>query len=1295
MEVGVLGALTLRDSQGEIAVAGAKRRGVLARLIVDLGRPVHADRLLDDLWFDLGESVTPATLQSHIAQIRHRIGGAKITTNGSYYTFVPDDIVIDGQVVEAEILAAHSSFAARDPRTACTTARRALGRWRGQAYAEFRDSPWAMNEAERLDELAASGRDLVGDALLATGEAHQASLEMRAAVVVAPFREGSWARLVVALYRSHRQVEALRACRELRDNLAAGAIEPSAEIRKLEFAVLSQNETLWDWEFASGKTAPNSEATGQISPSAKASASDHSQTAPVASRRQVTVVEAQLADAARLARTLELEEYAALTTAFRDATSAVLRQGGGVVISRSAERVVGCFGARSASEQETVLAAGAAAKILESTSALRSSDGAPLLARIGIATGPAVVGYGTGGDEFEVLGPTPTLASLLANRAAPGAIVVTETTRFALEGWAECELWEDTGLDTASAKTRLFQLVAMASDIGRFQASVKRGLLPLVGRTNELRTIHDAWFEAASGNQQAVLIVGDAGVGKTRLVDAALNSIGVGHSNRFEFRCTAEHTATPLFPIVQYFAKASPESLSALLAAAEYESDAQALRELLGFSEGQSTNTQPSNNETSRSWRLRRERALDVVATFIERTSDGRPCVIVFDDAQWVDATTQNWFQSVLSERKIPRLLVILTCRTSEFAVSLAAANVRIVPLECLSDSESLVLVRSATDGHRVSNTTLREICSRSDGVPLNIEEFARWVTAQGAAQSVTSRPLEIPSSLQDSLMSRLDSMPVERRVLQQAAVCGREIDVAVLAAATGATIAAVGDYCERLVEVGALERRSFGEDAAYRFRHALVHDAAYESMLTDDRSQLHERIARSLMVVRSGVEQTDPELLARHFEGAGNYVEAVRYWRRAAKLNDQKSALTEAIVALRRATWLLQRPDATREDATSELKVLFALAPLLHRRDGAADDEFAVVTNRAVLLAEQYGGAIEKALALTMVWGRALALGDYPAMKVAAFELERTANEAGDRLLRVIAHQYNATVALHAGEIVDAEQQANTAIDLYQPSFRSAFAAAGSFDPGFTAQAELAYCEWHTGRFDDAWNRVEAMYSMQESGELGPFMAAFTTVTMAVFAWLRADSRTAQTASERAFAIADEHELDFPLILARWTLSWVIASDDPERALVIVDEALADAQRLGFLAHARGYLIRAEILQRLGRTDDAYRTFESGRKVFDRTQEMREAPQLWSAEAAMRLSLGDDLVLAAQHARTAIQLAEQSNSFAHRLRALVTLAEIEPFNSEVHAALRGAYTQLTQGFADPYVIKAGLLLQR
>ena len=560
-----------------------------------------------------------------------------------------------------------------------------------------------------------------------------------------------------------------------------------------------------------------------------------------AERRQLTVMFVDLAQSTRLALRLDPEAMRDVLHAFHAAVTGKIARSG-YVAKLMGDGVLAYFGWPQAHEDDARRAVDAALSVVEAVAGLDSPAGGTLGCRIGIATGMVVVGdlIGEGvAREHSVVGPTPNLAARLQEAAGAGEIMISDTTRRLLGPGFAIESMGERMLKGHEQPVPLFRVLRRESREIRPFAAVPATRKPMVGREAELSALRRAWEQARSGHSQTVLLTGEAGIGKSRLVQAVAEEVASG----LFFQCWSLHSDNPFWPVVQ--------QLPSTAALVERVTDAM---------------------ESCDTGRLRREIVVAMAAQVLAVAGD-EPALVVFEDTQWADRATLELLRR-LAVAETPLLLIVTNRPGGELRLGTAASLHRIV-LHRLDDKAAGALLASVAGPHQLAVRVRDEILARSDGVPLFIEEMSKAVLDAGSI----GKPVSVPATLRDSLIARLDVSPSVKAVAQIASCIGRNFAEKLLLQVADIPQAELQEGLAGLLAGGLLFPVSAGE---FRFKHALVCDIAYESLLTPRRQKLHWRIAEAIEAMPGQVAESEPETLAHHWFAASQNERAELYWLRA-----------------------------------------------------------------------------------------------------------------------------------------------------------------------------------------------------------------------------------------------------------------------------------------------------------------------------------------------------------------------------------------------------------------------------
>lgn len=703
-----------------------------------------------------------------------------------------------------------------------------------------------------------------------------------------------------------------------------------------------------------------------------------------AERRQLTVMFADLVDSTKLAASLDPEDMQEVIARYQKAVGDAVARFGGFVAKPLGDGLLIYFGWPQAHEDDAERAVRSALAAISSIRGLVTADGTALSARIGIATGEVVVGdfTGAGVDESDaVVGETPNLAARLQSVAEANAIVVSEKTlkligrQFAITDLGEQQL---KGFVKPVVAWRVDSERASES---RFDAMHGARLGTFVGREHEIGMLQQRWEEATEGECQLVLISGEAGIGKSRLVAECQGRVESGQARHIAYQGSPLHANTALYPVVrQLQARArfssddtDAEKWTKLGAALPHDSlrrrlALQFLGELMSLEIPSEFAAAPRASVDER-----REAAFEVLADAAKNESDLAPLLIVVEDAHWLDATTQEFIGRILERIEHCPAMVLVTYRPEFVPPWAQHANVGLLTLSRLGRRDARAMVASLlSGGQSLPQEIADDIIAKGDGIPLYVQELTGSVLE--TARVSDDRDIRIPATLRDALSERLDRLGSAKEVAQIAAAFGREFAVDLVAATLERREEDLQGDLDRLMAIDVVFQSS-RSTRRYTFRHALLQEAAYESMLKSKRREVHARIADVLGRHRPEMAETEPEVLATHFARAGNPARAAECWQKAGHIALKNSAYREAIGAFKNA--LILMPEATKARADTNRAIASAYFAVADQRsvrehlEHAAGD--AEAAGDRVMMAEiamqqshdliHYGGSVMEAV--------------------------------------------------------------------------------------------------------------------------------------------------------------------------------------------------------------------------------------------------------------------------------------------------------------------------------------------
>ncbi|HEY7496366.1 MAG TPA: adenylate/guanylate cyclase domain-containing protein, partial [Candidatus Tectomicrobia bacterium] len=754
------------------------------------------------------------------------------------------------------------------------------------------------------------------------------------------------------------------------------------KVELIEAKQLARDENgrilVWEAQVATTEPPPTAQEGPPASLPVVQTASVHGASGvPAAERRQLTVLFCDLADSTRLARQLDPEDLREVIRAYQGTCVAVIQRFDGHVAQYLGDGLLVYFGYPQAHEDDAQRAVRTGLGILEAIGTLpirllRDPSGR-LAVRIGIHTGLVVVGEMGSGDRHEhlALGDTPNLAARLQGLAAPNTVVISEATSRLVHGYFTCQDHGTHALKGIDTLVHVYQVIGESTAHSRLDVAEATGLTPLVGREAEVTLLQERWAQSTDGLGQVVVLSGEAGIGKSRLVYELIERVMDEHTPRLTFHCSPYHTNSALYPVLEYLKRllhwqrnTSPEAKLATLEQA-IQTARLPLAEVVPLVAALlllpvSAHYPPLTLSPQR----QKQKTLEALVAWLLAEAAQRPVLAIWEDLHWADPSTLELLGLLLDQASTARLLLVLTCRPEFRPPWSPRSYVMPLTLTRLLRPQVEDLVLRLTGGKPLPAEVLQQIVEKTDGIPLFVEELVKTIWESGLVREDAERyiltgllpPLAIPTTLQDALMARLDRLAPVKAVAQLGAVLGREFSYALLRAVAPWEEATLQHALAQLVEAELLYQRGMPSQATYLFKHALVQDAAYQSLLRSTRQQYHQRIAQVLEEQLPETANTQPELLAHHYTEAGLAEQAIPYWHQAGQRAIERSANVEAIQYLRTGLALLTTLPETYERTQHELTFHLALGPALIAARGYASPDVEQTYARAHALCQQVG---------------------------------------------------------------------------------------------------------------------------------------------------------------------------------------------------------------------------------------------------------------------------------------------------------------------------------------------------
>ena len=1042
---------------------------------------------------------------------------------------------------------------------------------------------------------------------------------------------------------------------------------------------------------------------------------------PAAERRQLTVLFCDLVDSTGLASQLDPEDLRDVVRAYQEACATVIARFEGHIAQFLGDGLLVYFGYPQAHEDDAHRAVRTGLGILEQMAELHRrlhrEQGIHLALRMGIHTGLVVVGAMGGAQRQEqlALGDVPNIAARIQGLAQPNTLAVSEATSRLVDGYFTCEALGAQTLRGVRQPLPVYRVLGESGVHSRLDIARARGLTPLVGRAQEVGLLVERWEHVKAGQGHVVVLMGDPGIGKSRLVQSLKDHVAHEVHVRWECRSLPYYQHTALYPvtellqrILQWQPDETPDEKVAKLEQTlrQYRLP---LHESVPLFASLLSLPLPDHRypPLTLTPQRQRQKTLETLVTMLLEHAEQRPVLFIVEDLHWTDPSTLALLDLLIDHTPTAALLTVLTCRPTFQPPWGHRSYLTEVTVNRLAQPQIARMTSHVADGKLLPTQVLHHIVDKTDGVPLFVEEITKAILESSDLTEIDGRyellgslaTVAIPATLQDSLMARLDRLGTAKGIAQYAAVIGRQFAYALLHAVAHVDEGLLQHELGKLVEAEIVHRRGIPPHTTYSFKHALIQEAAYQSLLRSTRQQYHQRIAQMLEARFPALVETQPELVAQHYTAANCAEQAVVYWTQAGQHASDRSAHLEAISHVTTGIEVLKTLPETPEHTQHALTLYIALGASLQMAKGQSAPEVEHAYTQAYALCQHVGETPRLIIVLFGLWRFYIGRPQLHRAREIGETLLRLAHHTNDPALVVIAHYALGVAWLRLGALPAARHQLEEAIARYTPAQRHALVFRIGQDPGVTCRLYAAQALWLLGYPAQALTRVhEALALAHELSH--PYSLAFARCFTAFVAQFRGDVPAVYEQAEAAVALATEQS--FPLWAAMGTSfqGWALALQGrDEEGLAQVRQGITAWRATGAALHVP-YLctLLADVAARLGHREEGLQALAEAATLVEQHDE-----RWWEAEVCRLRGVvllrqpGTPHAEAEACFQQALDVARGQEAKSLELRAAMSLSRLWQQQGKQDAArelLAPIYGWFTEGFDTADLQEAKALLE-
>ncbi len=1026
---------------------------------------------------------------------------------------------------------------------------------------------------------------------------------------------------------------------------------------------------------------------------------------PEAERRQITVMFCDLVGSTALSEKLDPEDLREVMAAYQKAAGAVIERYEGHVAQYLGDGLMTYFGWPMAHEDDAERAVRASLEVVDSIATLDAAE--PLAVRIGVATGLVVVG-GTGAGDASVpklaVGETPNLAARLQGLAEPNAIVISPVTRELVADRFSCRDLGSHELKGIGERVRASVVLGLHDEEGDDGGEGHPSPPILVGRDAEIGLLHRAWQQSKEGLGQVVLVNGEPGIGKTALVETLAAKAREEGSPRIIFRCSAFHTNSAMYPVISHVkrlmgwqATDSPEihqdKLERMLDGYDLSKE-----EVVPLFAAFLSVSIPAERypQLSLGPEDLKQQILDSLVAWTLDEAERRPTLMICEDLHWADPSTLEYLGMLLDQAPTSSLLLILTFRPDFEPPWRARSHMTPITLSRLERPQIEFMVKRLTQGKDLPSEVTEYVVRKTDGVPLFVEELTKTLMASKVLRETADRyelsgPLSsvaIPATLQDSLMARLDRVPKVREVAQLGAVLGREFGYEMLHALGYIKEPILQEGLGQLVADELLYQRGRPPRAKYVFKHALVRDAAYYSLLKRTRQQYHRHVAQVLEEEFSEEVASEPELLAYHYTGAKMALQAIEHWLKAAKRAASRSAYLEALAHLDSADTLLEGLPEGDERTHRRLQLQSLRATTLLATKGMSAEETGKAFASAWELCKRLGEEVEEIF--PVLWGvftfRNVRAEYHLSHEVAEDALQR-AERLQEPALLVLAHRMAGPPLVQSGQLISARDHLEEMRRLYDPERDRDSALVYGVDFKAGGQAFLAQVALLLGNPDRALTLAEDAVSHAEKLEHF-YSVIYAQIWVALIRFLRREPKASLDQARVAMTLAEKKGFGQWLAYAKAHCGRALIDlGQAEDGVALIDEALREGKAMGIGFNDSFNLASLAVgAAETGDFDEAEKHFAEALTEVEKSNERWYEAEIHRLQGELALDENGPMaaVAAEKCFGRSLDVARRQQAKSWELRAATSLARLwqsQDKTEDAHALLAPVYDWFTEGF--------------